>query len=338
MTEAATNRRQLTIIAEAAQGYEGKPGLGELLVRAAAAASADAIKFQMVFADDVAVAGYQYYGWYQQLEMAEDSWVRLKEVAHKSGLAFYLDISGERAFQLARRVMPDAAKIHSGNFFNHPLVEQILGTFPRVLVSTGGITVEEIERFIHRHRLEPGAGRVAFLFGFQAEPTPLEENRLARLPMLIRRLEGFEVGFMDHTDGAGDDVIHVSIMAQTLGVRLFEKHLTLDRCLRLEDYASALEPSRFGEYVKTLRRLDIVLGASDLALGDGERAYRRRIVKKLIAMRDLPAGHILTASDFVQKRLDAEGESFCYDSDLVLGRRLAGPIPAGRPLREEDLA
>ncbi|NCV89142.1 MAG: hypothetical protein EBW19_02930, partial [Betaproteobacteria bacterium] len=42
----------IKIIAEAAQGFEGDPLLARLLVRAAARAGADAVKFQLVYADE----------------------------------------------------------------------------------------------------------------------------------------------------------------------------------------------------------------------------------------------------------------------------------------------
>jgi len=330
--------RPLTIIAEVAQGYEGKPLLGELLIKGAAEAGADAVKFQIVFADDVAVPGYQYYDWFRTLQMPEEAWGGLKMLAHQCGLKFYVDLSGEQALQVAKRLAPDAVKIHSGNFFNHRLVEQTLEMFPRVLVSTGGIYIEEIERFIQRHQLSRGKDQVVFLYGFQADPTPLECNALGRLPKFMERLDGFEVGFMDHVDGGAEETIAVSVMVQALGVRLFEKHITLDRALRLEDYASGLEPSRFAEYVKTLRRLDAALGTAALTLHEAELAYRKKTLKKLLLVRDLPAGHAMTAPDVVQKRQDIDGDgSFCYDPDVVIGKRLARPLAAGQPLREEDV-
>lgn len=333
-----TTKTPLTIIAEVAQGYEGNPVLGELLIRGAAEAGADAVKFQIVFADDVAVPGYQYYDWFRTLHMPEEAWCGLKALAHQRGLKFYADLSGQQALQVATRVAPDAVKIHSSNFFNHRLVEQALGMFPRVLVSTGGIHIEEIERFIQRHQLHRGEGKVVLLFGFQADPTPLDRNALRRLPNFVERLQGFEIGFMDHTDGAGEDVIYVSVMAQALGVRLFEKHITLDRALRLEDYASALEPARFADYVRTLRRLDAALGSPELQLNEAEVSYRKKTLKKLLPRRDLPAGYLLTESDVVQKRQDVTGDgSFSYDPDAIIGRRLARPVSAGQPLREGDV-
>jgi N,N'-diacetyllegionaminate synthase len=330
------DRKPLTIIAEVAQGYEGNPTLAKLLIKGAAASGADAVKFQVVFADDVAVPDYQYYPLYQTLQMPEEVWLSLKALAHQSGLQFYTDLSGEHAFALAQRVKPDAAKIHSGNFFNHRLVERILEAFPRVLVSTGGIQVDEIERFIARHRVQRHAGQVAFLFGFQADPTPLDRNALTRLPRLMERLQGFEVGFMDHADGDGPDASNVSVMAQALGVRLFEKHLTLDRALTLEDYASALEPARFAQYVGTLRRLDAALGSPALSLNDAELAYRRKMVKKLLLVSDLPKGHVMAEADLAQKRRDTDGDGHCYDPDEVIGKRLARAVSAGEPLQAKD--
>lgn len=325
------------IIAEVAQGYEGRRLLGELLIRGAAEAGADAVKFQIVFADDVAVPGYRYYDWYRQLEMPEADWQALKQLAHERGLKFYTDLSGERALAMAARVRPDGVKIHAGNFFNHPLAGEALTRFPTVFVSTGGMELSEIEQFIRRHALAPGGGKAVFLFGFQADPTPVEQNGLARLPELVRRLEGFDVGFMDHTDGAGPDGLGVSLMALGEGVRIFEKHLTLDRALKLEDYASALEPARFAEYVAALRRLEPARGAAAVRTSESERAYRLKMVKKLLAARALPAGHVLSREDVVQKRLDAEGGGFCCDPDRVIGRPLAAAVAAGAPLRETDL-
>ncbi len=336
MSETA-KRAPLQIIAEVAQGYEGKPLLGELLIKGAAEAGADAIKFQIVYADDVAVPGYRYYNWYRQLEMDSSVWAQWKRTAHERGINFYTDLSGDRAFDVAKTVQPDAVKIHAGNFFNHRLVDQALETFPKVLVSTGGIRIEELKAFIRQHGLKPGSGRVAFLCGFQADPTPLERTEIARLLAVMARLEGFEVGFMDHTDGDGPDPVAVSVMALALGVRLFEKHLTLDRALKLEDFVSALEPARFGDYVKTLRRLDAAVGSSSLELTDAEMSYRRKMLKKLITARDLPSGHVVGEPDLVQKRQDAEGEGFCHDPAAVLGKKLARAVAAGKALRTEDV-
>lgn len=328
---------ELSIVAEAAQGYEGKPVLGELLIKGAAAAGADAVKFQLCYADDVAVPGYRYYDWYQQLHLPDEAWLAWIDLAHQKGLKFYTDISGPRALEQALRIKPDGAKVHSTNFYNHQLVERLLENFKKVFVSTGGIHAEELGGFIKRHGLQPGKQDVTFLYGFQAEPTPVEKNALARIPEFRKAVEGFEIGFMDHTDGGGPDSVYVSVMAQALGVRIFEKHITLDRQLEIEDYASALAPGAFAEYVAVLRRLETALGNPAFDLNDAEREYRRKMLKKVLSLKDLPQGHVISAEDFVQKRVDAEGHSFCYDPDRLIGKKLANAIPKDHALSEDDI-
>ena len=61
----------ITVIAEAAQGFEGDPFVARLLVKAAAAGHADMVKFQLVYADELATPEYAYYGLFKQLEMAD---------------------------------------------------------------------------------------------------------------------------------------------------------------------------------------------------------------------------------------------------------------------------
>ena len=72
------NSKKIKIIAEAAQGFEGDPLLARLLVRAAARAGADAVKFQLVYADEIATPSYKYYDLFKKLEMPAACW---KDVA-----------------------------------------------------------------------------------------------------------------------------------------------------------------------------------------------------------------------------------------------------------------
>ncbi len=79
-------------------------------------------------------------------------------------------------------------------------------------------------------------------------------------------------------------------MAMALGVDWIEKHLTISRFLEVEDYVSALEADEFADYVATIRRLEGAFGPADMALNDGEKKYRDKAVKKLIAARALQKG------------------------------------------------
>ena len=66
--------KKLNIIAEVAQGYEGKEFLVELFVKGFLQSKADIIKFQLIYADDICTPKYKYYKFFKSLEMNTFFW------------------------------------------------------------------------------------------------------------------------------------------------------------------------------------------------------------------------------------------------------------------------
>jgi sialic acid synthase SpsE len=329
----------LYIIAEAAQGYlplVGETGSGDialLMAKAAAVAGASAVKFQIVYVDELAQKGNIHYDIFRRLEMTSAEWKRVADYTHSLGIHFVADVFGEQSLAVARDIGVDGIKIHSTSFFDHQLIAGVLAVGCPVYFSMGGIESEELAAFVKRHKLASRSD-VTLLYGFQAEPTPMENNRLARIPQ-IRAATGLPVGFMDHSDGAGPDDIHLSVLALGFGVTLFEKHVTLDRELELEDYVSAVGPKRLGEYCAALRRLEPAIGTADLSLTENERTYRQKAVKRTTAARDLAPGTRIAASDLTLIRPPSPRGAF--DPDHVIGKTLRVAVPAGTPIAIEDL-
>ena len=138
------------IIAEIAQGYEGDPKLAQLLAKASVKAGAHAVKYQLVYADELATPDYRYYGLFKQLEMSEETWQEIVDYLREANKRVYFDIYGEKGFELARNLKADGIKLSTTEFFNDQLVKKVLAEFPKVFVGIGGIPLEEIERFEYR--------------------------------------------------------------------------------------------------------------------------------------------------------------------------------------------
>ncbi len=324
------------IIAEAAQGYEGDPTLARMLARGAARAGADAVKFQLVYVDEVLAPGHEHYDIFRSLEMPRKAWEAAAREARREGIKFYLDIFGEQSLREAHALGVDAVKIHSTDFFNASVVDLALELIPRVFVSIGGITADEVEIFLAQHQLRP-EGKVCLLYGFQAEPTPIESNHLNRLRALQERFPGYAFGFMDHTDAASAEALTLPLLALPLGVCCVEKHLTLDRPLRLEDYVSALSVQEFYTFVKTLRRLEPALGTAQLQLTPAELTYRRKAVKAVVASRPLKQGQVVTADDVCLKRPASPGPSTVPHLHEVVGRVVEADVEPNQPVTKEML-
>ncbi len=332
-----TGRGAVTVIAEAAQGFEGDVTLGKLLVRGAASAGADLVKFQLVYVDELATPDYIHYELFKQLEMPHEHWQAIVDEARLCSIGIVFDVFGPRSLDLAIELGADAVKIHASDVFNHTLVTEVLRRAPLTFVSTGGVEAAEIEEFLRRHA--DACSRVTLLCGFQAEPTATSDNNLARLGALRARFPVIGLGFMDHADGDADETTWLAALAVPYGVTAIEKHLTLDRALCLEDYVSAATPDRFATFVSRLRAAEAAIGSADLALSPAETTYRRKALKSVVTTRPLASGaEIARGSVMLLRAPLADGRQPVFRLERVVGGRLVRDVPEGQPLYEDDLA
>jgi len=314
------------IIAEIAQGYEGKTEQALLLARAGAACGADAVKIQCVYADDISVPSYKHYEFFKTLEMPISIWQKIAEIIHQANQELIINVGGEQSLVVSAKIGADAVKFHATSFFCNELVHEALQKFAKVYISVGGLTPEEIAQFISHHSLKPGK-QVAFTYGFQASPTPLEKNNLRKLGAFISRFSGFDFGFEDHTDAVSPDRLTVPLMALPYGIQHLEKHLTLDTCLSLEDSESAISPTEFKLFVDMVRRLESTLGMDDLSLTDIENDYRGRVLKVAVTSAELTAGTVLGASNIALKRVPEPSQNGFVRREDLYGKKIAKNVP-----------
>jgi N,N'-diacetyllegionaminate synthase len=326
------NSKKIKIIAEAAQGFEGDPLLARLLVRAAARAGADAVKFQLVYADEIATPSYKYYDLFKKLEMPAAGWRQVAGEAKKEGVGLYFDVFGKKSLRMALALGAQGLKIHATDFYHDELIRAALNTGKSILMGLGGLGEKNLSSLFERHPKIKTA-RVTMMHGFQAEPTPLRANNLLRLGTLAALCHPAGIGFMDHSDGGKEDSLELCLLALPLGVSVVEKHITLDRELQLEDYVSALPPSCFKKFVKKIRKYEKALGSSALEPGSDERMYRSKSAKIVVAARKLKKGSLLRNNDLKLLRVDKqETLPAILDPKEVFGLRVSRDILRHHPI------
>src|SRR3989344_5636970 len=333
------NSNHVEIIAEAAQGYDGDPKLTSLLTLGAIESQADAVKFQLVFADELATPDYHFYQAFKQLEMPTEVWQKNVDKIHEAGKKVYFDVFGEKSLDLAKELKADGIKLSTTEFYNKDLTQKVLQTgFKKIFISVGGIPIEDIRALIQRELLQPGKN-ICFMFGFQAEPTPLENNNLSRIAALRSEFPGFEFGFMDHSLGTSEDAYNLALVALGAGVRCIEKHITLDPLLKMEDSISALAPSKFNEFVRIIRKYQNALGTSSLKLTALEEEYRKKAVKVVVAKENLESGTILTKDKILLKRVNEKYKQSktVKHLDSVVGKKITQSLLKNDPVLEEGL-
>ena len=330
-------RRNIEIIAEIAQGFEGDAKLSELLVKGAVEANADAVKFQLVYADELATPDYEYYDLFKNLEMKESVWQGLCTYIHNSGKKVYFDVFGIDSLDMALKIGADGVKISTTEFYNKRLFDAAITRFNTVFLSVGGIPVDDLDHKLSKLNSSE-IDKICLMYGFQSEPTPLESNNLIKLRLFRDRYPSFKIGFMDHSDGGLDDAFYLPLVSLGMEVDVIEKHITLDRALEIEDYISGLTPSDFLKFTKLIDRFEPVIGEPTLKLSPQEEEYRAKATKSVIAIRDLDAGEVITENDIALKRSSVPiSNDSIFEIDDVLGKSLKLNVAIHKPILKSNI-
>jgi N,N'-diacetyllegionaminate synthase len=329
----------IDIVAEAAQGHQGGRVRQETLIDYAVAAGADAVKFQLAYADELSTPDYRYYEAFRESEMPDAAWSAAADRAHASGIALYLDVFGPRGVAVAVEAGADGLKIHSTDTVNVGLLESVAGSpIERVLLSVGGALKSEITDAVEAL----GSKRIALVHGFQGYPTPNEHNQLRRIAWLVAAFPHCTVGFADHVPFDDPARLWLAAVAIGAGAQLVEKHITDTLVTRPRDHEAALNPDEFQLFVRNMRLAAAAAGADattsdeDFGMSSTESAYRSAMRKQVVAARDIDAGECIAAGDVVLKRSGASGTALS-DLSIVLGRTLLERVPRHAPIREHQL-
>jgi N-acetylneuraminate synthase/sialic acid synthase len=121
-----------------------------------------------------------------------------------------------------------------------------------------------------------------------------------------------------------------------LGARAFEKHFTLNHAWKGTDHAYSLMPDGMRRFVRDLHRIPAALGDGVKRRLPSEERPLEKMGKKLVAARDLPAGHVLGRGDIAAKS-PADGGLPPYELDDLLGRRLEHALVSDQDLTFEDV-
>ena len=110
-------------------------------------------------------------------------------------------------------------------------------------------------------------------------------------------------------------------MALPLGVKHLEKHLTLKNKI-IEDNESALNSEEFSEFVSNIRIFEKALGDGKLALNEEELKYRKRMLKVVVANRDIKKLQKINKNDISLKRVNLSNINCIHQTELVLGKKI----------------
>lgn len=300
------------IIAEAGVNHNGDMAMARELVRVAAAAGADIVKFQTFVATKI-TAGHAPKAEYQKATTGEDESQRdmiarleLSRADHEmlireckdAGITFFSTGFDEASLDMLVELGIDRIKVPSGELTNLPLLRHMASKRLPIILSTGMATLGEIEAAIAVME-EGGVARsdITVLHCNTQYPTPMADVNLTAMASIAQAF-GVAVGYSDHTMG-----IELPIAAVALGATVIEKHFTLDRSLPGPDHPASLEPDELAAMVAAIRNVELAVSGDGIKRPSPSEIGNRPIARKsIVAARDIAAGERLSAENLTAKR------------------------------------
>ena len=332
-------KNRLIIIAEIAQGFEGNFEQSKLLIKAAATAGANAVKFQLVYADELATEDYQYYSLFKKLEMKDDQWKLLKDYSSSLRTQLILDVFGEKSLSVAKNLGIDTIKVHGTDVTNLGLLEAISSSsIKKVILGIGGAYWGEIEKALQVLKSK----NLVLLCGFQGYPTKKEDNHIGRMHAIKKKAKAihanFQMGFADHP-GEEKFASTICLVAVGAGAEVIEKHLTLGKVMKLEDFESALNPDEFQAFVNQLKTGKQAFGSyfeeEDFGMSEDEKTYRKNFRRDVVAQKEIVKGETLNAQNVTLKR--TAKTNTIKKLELVLGKTVKNTIQKNQPIFTKDI-
>lgn len=319
------------VIAEAGTNFRDDIELANVFIEEAAAAGADAVKFQThVQEAEMAETAMRELGFgdlYDRLGTYSLSEIQHRELAERCkefNVTFLSTPFSVEAVELLNELDVPAIKIGSGEFTNFHLLWAAAETGKPLLVSTGmhdWQTIETTYEFLSSH-----ADAFAFLYCISEYPTDPSDFQLDVIDDMRGRF-GIPIGFSDHSTG-----IDAAALAIGRGVDFVEKHFTIDRRLPGGDQEVSIEPDEL-EHLVRLANLESAVRGSTKAVSENERSLKQWAGHSVVTRKAVEAGEQFSKENLTTKRPGTGIPAKRYFD--IVGQTAAESIDADVVLRDE---
>ena len=337
------------IVFEAGPTHSGLAS-AKSLVEHAAAAKADAVKFQIIDPDRLVSdrkIPFEYevlvdretgrtekvveplYDLLARRALSHDEWRELKALSDSLNLAFFATVGFDDEIALLEELGCDSIKVASGDVNHLPLIRKSARTGMCLQLDTGNATIGEIETAVDAIRME-GNDNIIIHQCPSGYPAHLESINL-RIITTLKKMFPYPVAFSDHTPGWEMDIAAVA-----MGADLIEKTITEDRTTRSIEHVMSLEPQEMQTFVHAVRNLETAFGSDRRIMHQSELASRSRIRRSVHVAENVEVGQRLGDAEVEFRRPgDGIGPDRYEELGAMVFRR---SLHAGDLVKLDDLA
>jgi len=333
------------VIAEAGVNHLGRMDYAEELVKTAARAGADIVKFQTYKADKLTTKDaprfWSWEGEKSQDGSQHDSYAlldsfgreqheQLKQLCDKYNVVFMSTPFDEESADMLVDIGMKGFKIASCDLTNLPFLKHIAKHQLPMLLSTGAANIEEIAKAVSVIEGE-GNSQICIMHCTLCYPTNPKDSNLAALKDIAENFPENVLGLSDHT--LGTIVPAASIL---YGAKVIEKHYTFDKNLPdSADHWLSLDESQMTQLVEQLRELEGAIGDGRKVKLECETPAHQYARRSLVSQTSITSGNRITREMLAIKR---PGTGLAPEYlDRFIGAVAARDIDADSLLKLDDI-
>ena len=310
------------------------------LIEVAAKCRADAIKFQILNADQLVADKNQLFEYkilanklsgetktineplfdiLKRRELTDDEWIETKKVCDSLDIEFFATIFSEHHLELINKIGASTVKIASSDINHIPLIVKAAKTGMCVQLDTGNASYEEIDFAIKKIE-EQGNKNIIIHHCPTGYPAHLDNVQLTEISKL-KKLFPYPIAFSDHTPGW-----HMNIAAVCMGANMIEKTITLDRATPSVEHMFSLEEKEAIDFIGEIREVE-------QAIKDTERKLNPDLKKRYATRRSIfSKSHIQKGTKITEELIEYRRPGFGLGPerlDDICFKLAKNDIPAG---------
>ena len=226
------------------------------------------------------------YNLYKKAETPYEWYETLKRYCKKRNIILFSSVFDLDTVDFLEKKNCPIYKIASPEITDVPLLEKVSRTGKPVIISTGLASEKDLDlavKTLKRNKCK----KIVILKCTSAYPAPLNELNLAAIKTIKNKYKTI-VGFSDHSLGVIAPTIAVS-----LGAKVIEKHINLEKNKKSVDGFFSLKISKFQEMIKNIRDTEKIIGNKEIRIS--KNSYKNLAGRKSIyVIRNIDKNEIFT--------------------------------------------
>lgn len=326
-------QNNIIFIAEIGINHEGSVKKAKNLIKLAKKAGADAVKFQSFTLEKYCSTDeVERYKRLKKFSLTEKEFYDLYKFSKKIGINFFSTaVTEDYVKKLAK--YSEVVKVASGDMSFTPVIEQIINSKVKAIISTGMHNFNEVKNLlsfiVKRKGKKYLLKNIALMHCTTSYPPNLEDLNI-NIIRTFKEKFNLTIGYSNHIL---DQAACITAIAN--GAKIIEVHFTDKRKdKKFHDHFISYEPAELKSLIEFSKKILIALGSNQKKILNCEKKYLKIGKKGLIVSKNLTKGVKIKESDIMYAR-PATYFSF-NEKKKIIGKKLKKSMKKGQLLKKSS--